>query len=182
MRTRSYTTEGIVLAKKNYAEADRIISVFTKDLGKLSLLAKGVRRPKSRKRGSLEVFSRIKISVVRSKTFPLITEAETINSYSNIRKDLAKVAVAYSFMETVNKTSRDEEENLPVYNALCEYLDKLRISDNLKSLRLQFVYDILVYSGFWPVGQKMPDPDKILEEVIEGRMATNRVGKKILQK
>lgn len=182
MRTRSFSTEGIVLAKKNYGEADRIITILSKDHGKITLLAKGVRRPKSRKRGSLEVFSRIRFSAVRSKTFPILTETEIVDSYNDIRKNLTKVAVAYALMETVGKTSRDEEGIPLVYQTLCDYLTRIRTTDNLKKLRLDFVYDVLVVTGFWPIGQKMPDPDKVLEDVIEGRMSTSRVGKKMLQR
>src|SRR3990167_232676 len=95
MKPRNYTSEGIVLARKNYGEADRIIVIYSKHFGKLRLLAKGVRRPKSRKRGHIEVFSRLKFQVSRGKGMDLITEAEIIQNFSEIRKSLKKVTVAF---------------------------------------------------------------------------------------
>ena len=60
MKPRSYTSEGIVLARRNYGEADRILVIYSKNFGRVSYMAKGVRRPKSRKRGHIEVFNYIK--------------------------------------------------------------------------------------------------------------------------
>jgi DNA repair protein RecO (recombination protein O) len=182
MKFKNYSTEAVVLSRKTYGEADRLITVFTQDQGKMTLLAKGVRRPKSRKRGSLEVFSRVKCSIVNTKSIPLLTEAEVINSFQEIKHDLTKVAVAYSFMETIIKTTREDEENKILYKTLIEYLDRLGKEDKLKDLRYQFIQDVLVLLGFWPLGEKIADPERALESVIEGRMATTRIGKKILEK
>ncbi|MFH1792345.1 MAG: DNA repair protein RecO, partial [Patescibacteria group bacterium] len=60
MKQRNYSTEAIILATKDYSEADRILVVYTKDFGKLSLIAKGVRKTTSKKRGHLEIFNYLK--------------------------------------------------------------------------------------------------------------------------
>src|SRR3972149_254097 len=111
MRLRSYSSEAIVLARRNWGEADRILVIYSKSFGKKRLLAKGVRRPKSRKRGHIEVFSNLKFSASRGKGLDLMTEAEIIENFSIIRKDLKKVAVAYFLMETVGRITHDEEKN-----------------------------------------------------------------------
>ncbi len=95
MRPKRYSTEGVVLLRRNFSEADRIINIYSKHYGKISVIAKSVRKIKSKKRGSLEVFSHIKFSAARGKNLDIITEVETINSFESIRKDLSKVAVAY---------------------------------------------------------------------------------------
>jgi DNA repair protein RecO (recombination protein O) len=76
MKPKTYKTEGIVLARRNYSEADRIISVFSKGWGRISLLAKSVRKPKSRKRPHIEVFSYITFQAVKGKGIDLVTEVE----------------------------------------------------------------------------------------------------------
>lgn len=180
MIPRNYSSEGIVLSRKNYSEADRILVLFTEDFGKVTLIAKGVRKPKSRKRGSLEVFSALKFSAAKGRTFDILTETEVVSLYLNIRRDLRKIAVAYSFLETIERTTGVGEKNSRIYKILKGYLTELENSNKLKKLRQDFIYDILVTLGFWPIGRKMSDPDNILEEVIEGRMSSVRVGKKVL--
>lgn len=180
MKPRTFSSEAIVLSRRNYGEADRILVLFTKAYGKLSLLAKGVRKPKSRKRGHLEEFSKIKFSAVYSKGLPLMTEVETIESYPGLRNDLKKVAVAFFIMDVVDKLTKEEEKNNNFYELILGTLDDLNTSKNLKELRKEFIRQSLTQLGFWPIGKKMVYPDKILEEVLERKISSARVGKKLL--
>lgn len=180
MRPRGYSSEGIVLARRNYGEADRILVVYSKIFGKISLIAKGVRKPRSRKRGSLEVFSHIKFSAARGKNLDLMTETEVIDSFPLIRKDLKKVAVAYYFMEVIGRVTSEEEKNEEIYSLLTGYLGKLRGPTSLRSLKKDFIYHVLTILGFWPKDKRMDDPDYVLEEVVEREMSSARVGKKLL--
>lgn len=180
MRLRNFSSEAIVLSRKNYGEADRLLIIYSKNFGKLSLLAKGVRKPKSRKRGHIEIFSHIRFSVSSGRGIPLMTEAEIIDSFRSIRTNLKKVSVAYFIVETILKTTRDEEENRELFNVLRDTLNLLKNSDNLKKLRHEFINRILVVLGYWPEGEKLIDPDRILEEVTERSFSTIRVGKKVL--
>ena len=180
MFSKYYSAEGIILARKNYSEADRILSVYTKPQGRISLIAKGVRRTGSRKRGHLEIFSYIKFSASRGKGIDLITEVETIDSFKDIRKDLKKVALAYYFMEVVGKATHEHEKNEELFELVLEYLNRLKISRSLKSLRLNFVLELLTVTGFWPRGKPLPDPDNFLEQITERQINSFRVGKKIL--
>lgn len=180
MTPKRYSSEGIVLARRNYSEADRILVVFSKHFGKMSLLAKGVRKLNSRKRGHLEVFSQVKFSAAKGKNLDIVTEAEIINSFPKIRDDLKKVAVAYYFMEVAGRTTRDGEKNEDLYSLIADYLSNLRGPTSLRELRRNFVYDTLILLGFWPQGRKMDNPDKVLEEVVEREISSARVGKKLL--
>jgi DNA repair protein RecO (recombination protein O) len=180
MKPRSYTSEGIVLARRNYGEADRILVVFSKAFGKISLIAKGVRYPKSRKRGAIEVFSHIKFAAVAGKNLDLITEAEIIDTYNPIRRDLKRASLAYFFMEAIGRTLHEGEQNMEIYKLLIEYLNKLKIAKMLKRLRLDFILKLLTLEGFWPEGKPMENPDGALEEVTEREMNSFRVGKKLL--
>ena len=83
----TYKGEAIVLSRKDFSEADRILTVYSKEFGKLSLLAKGIKRPKSRKRGNLEVFSQIKFLAAKTKGLGILVEVALIESFSYLRKD-----------------------------------------------------------------------------------------------
>ena len=180
MRPRSFSSEAIVLARRNYSEADRIIILYSKGYGKLSFIAKAVRKPESRKRGGLEVFNTIKFSAARGKSLDIITEVEVINQFAEIRGDLKKVSVAFFFMETIGRLTRDEEKNEDYYDYINSSLTKLTITKKSKKLREDFIYDSLVLLGFWPEGKKMINPDEVLEEVTERELFSKRVGKKLL--
>lgn len=180
MRGKRYSSEGIVLARRSYSEADRILVVYTKNYGKISLLAKGIRKPKSRKRGSLEVFSHIKFSAARGKNLDIIEEAEIIDSFQSIRKNLKKVAVAYYFMEVVGRVTREDEKNEKLFTIILKYLQNLKTTKSLRKLRKKFIFQTLVLLGFWPKGKIMDNPDKILENIVEREINSIRVGKKLL--
>ncbi len=169
-----------MLARRNYGEADRIVVLYSKDYGKVSVIAKGVRRTKSKKSSSVEVFSRIKFSAARGKNLDILTETEILDSYAATRKDLKKVSVAYFLMETVGRLTREDEPNIKYYSDVLENLRTLASSKSLRKLREQFVYDSLVELGFWPKGKKMENVDKVLEEVSERQSNSARVGKKML--
>lgn len=178
---KGYSDEGVVLARRNYGEADRVISVYTKNHGRVSLVAKAVRRPESRKRGHLEVFNLIRFQAVSSRWLDLMTEAEVRNDFREIRKNLKKVSLAYYFCEVVEKITHEGEPHLGVFNLLVENLKKLQTAKQLKSLRLGFILSLLTTLGYWPQGRALINPDEKLAEVIERQIASVRVGKRMLQ-
>lgn len=181
MKPHSYSDEGVVLARRNFGEADRILVIYSKNHGKTSLIAKGVRRPKSRKRGHIEIFNLVRFQEVAGRGIDLMTEAEVINNFKEIRKDLKKVSLAYYFCEVIGKITHDGEANFEVYDLLTASLEKLKDERELKRLRLDFVLRLLTLLGFWPKGKVLLDVDKKLEEVIERQINSVRVGKMMLE-
>ncbi len=168
-----------MLAAKSSKEADKIITLFTKDHGKLVVIAKGVKKISSRKRGNIELFSHIKTSIVNSHDFGLMTEAQLLESFENIRKSLKKTAVAYFMVEVVAKVAQQEEKNIEIFDLLLNYLGKVNSSGKLKEIRENFTKDILTVLGFWPRGRSMLEPDIILEQILERRPHTVRIAKKL---
>jgi DNA repair protein RecO (recombination protein O) len=181
MKPRSYTSEGIVLARRNFGEADRILVLYTKTHGRTSLIAKGVRRPKSKKRGHVEVFNLINFQAISGRGLDLMTEAEVIEDFKEIRISLKKVSLAYYFAEVVGRITHEGEANSEIYNLILESFEKLKDAKELKKLRLDFVSKLLVTMGYWPLGKALQDPDKALEEVIERQISSSRVGKRMVQ-
>lgn len=181
MKLRTYSSEGIILSRKNYSEADRILTIFSKTYGKVTLLAKGIRKLISKKRGHLEIFSKVKFSAVNGKGFDILTEAITLNNFTNLRLNLNKVTLAYYFCEVVNKITREGEKQPTVYGLLTTALEQLETAKNLKILRKEFINNLLINLGYWPKDKKMIDHDIELEEVLERKINSVRVGKKMLQ-
>lgn len=181
MRPHKYASEGIVLGRKNYGEADRILSLYTKDFGRITLLAKGVRRPKSKKRGHLEIFSLVRFSANTGSGIDLITEAEVKDDYKDIRTNLPRVSLAYYFMEVVGKTTHEQEKNEDLFDLILSSLDTLRTTNKLKEQKQKFILNLLTLLGFWPEGKIMDNPDEVLEDVVERKISSVRVGKRMLE-
>jgi DNA repair protein RecO (recombination protein O) len=177
----TYSDEGIILARRNYGEADRIIPIYSKSYGKITFIAKGIRRPESKKRGHLEIFTCVRFSAAKGKSMDILTEVETLNSFELVRNDLKKVSLAYYFMEVIGKITHDGEPHSEIYYLLVKYLNRLETEPKLKSLRMNFISELLVNLGFWPRGKIITDPDKLLEEVLERKLYSVRVGKEIIQ-
>lgn len=177
---RTYSDEGIVLARRNFGEADRILSIYSKNHGRISAIAKGIRKTTSKKRGHLEVFSYIKFQIADGRGIGILTEVETLNNFEIVRGDLKKVSLAYFFTEVIGKITHEHERNDGIFELILNYLEKLQFETRLKSLRLNFILELLTITGFWPKGKILVSPDEKLEEVIERSINSIRVGRKIL--
>jgi DNA repair protein RecO (recombination protein O) len=122
---RSFSAEAIVLRHSNFGEADRILVLYTRDHGKIRTIAKGVRKIKSRKAGHLEPFSRITLQLARGHDMSIITQAETVESYSNIRTSLELTGYSAIVIELVDRFTFEAEENRLIYQILTETLHRL---------------------------------------------------------
>lgn len=105
-------TAAIVLARTNYGEADRIVTLLTPDQGKVRVLAKGVRKIKSRMAGGIELFSVNDITYIegRGELCILISSRLRVN-YGDIVKDVARTMYAYDVLKTIHKITQDSPES-----------------------------------------------------------------------
>lgn len=150
-RSRTYRTRGLVLRRRDYSDADRILTVFTPRLGKLQLIAKGARKTKSRKAGHVELFTHAMLQVAQARTWDIITEAETVESFRGIRRDLDAIARAGYVCELVDAFSQDDDESQPLWELLLlalRELDAGRVDGDL--LLRWFELHLLSLAGFQP--------------------------------
>lgn len=110
MAGRSLKTQAILLRRTNYGEADRIINLIT-PLGQKSVLAKGVRREKSRLAGGVELLSLSDVVIHEGKSdLGILTSARMQEFYSHIIEDYSRLSTAYWVLKDINKLSRDVDE------------------------------------------------------------------------
>ncbi len=145
---RSYKVEAIVLKRSNIGEADRLLTVFSRDYGKLRLVAKGIRRLTSRKKGHLELFNRVKLQIASGKNLDLITEAETVDSFPRLRRNLNRVRIAYLLLELVDKLTAENQEHADVYQLLLDNLSRLDSQQAPPDLIEKFETNLLSVLGF----------------------------------
>jgi DNA repair protein RecO (recombination protein O) len=149
-RMRSQRVEAIVLRHTNWGEADRLLWVFTRELGKLQVVAKGVRKPRSRKAGHLEPFTRVELLLARGRDLPIITQAEAKEAYQALREDLVRVGYAAYIVELLDRFTYEEGENISLYRLLGESLARInREKDSAFAVRYYEVR-LLDLVGFRP--------------------------------
>lgn len=107
--TRFLTTRAIILRRINYGEADRILTMLTSDFGKIRLIAKGVRKQKSRMAGGLELFGVSEINFIKGRGgMGTLTSARIEKYFANIVKDLDRTNVAYGLLKQSDEVIEDD--------------------------------------------------------------------------
>ena len=127
-RERSFRVEAVILRHNDWGEADRLLTLFTLELGKVRSVAKGVRKLRSRKAGHLEPFTRASLLLARGRETLLVTQAETIDAYMPLREDLLAATYASYVVELLDRFTYEEGENRGLYRLLTETLSRLASS------------------------------------------------------
>ena len=84
---KKYRIEGVIIKRRNFKEADKILTVFTKKYGKVSVLAKGVRKITSRRGPSVELFNHASLLLHKASFLDIVTEASVYNTFEHVKKD-----------------------------------------------------------------------------------------------
>ena len=147
---RLYRTEAIILRRADLGEADRLLTIFTPGRGKLRVVAKGARKPASRKSGHVELFTRSNLLIARARELDIVSQAETIESYRPLRQDLLRSTYAHYFAELVDRFTGEEEENGELYDLFADTLSGLCDAPNAALLARYYELHLLALAGYQP--------------------------------
>jgi len=147
-RSRVYRTEAIVLHQQDYGEADRILRLLTPQ-GRLDVIAKGVRRATSRKAGHIGLFARVQLMLARGKSLDVVTQAEALETYVALGRDLRRFSHACYVGELAAAFSQHQEECRSLYGLLADTLARLCQTPDLELWTRRFEVRLLAVSGFW---------------------------------
>jgi DNA repair protein RecO (recombination protein O) len=145
-------TKAIVLKRSNYKEADRLITLYTEEKGKITVIAKGIRKITSTKRGHLELFNLVDIQAVDHKGWYILTQAQSIETFTKIKEDLNVTSYAYYICEIFEKLVPEDEPNDVLFKLLRK---TLTFVDKFPSLTLvnAFNLKLLKMLGFYSRSQ-----------------------------
>jgi len=149
-RERSFRAEAVVLRHSNWGEADRMLSLFTLEQGKLRAIAKGARKPRSRKAGHLEPFMRTSLLLARGRDMLIVTQAETLDAHQPVRDDLLLSTQAYYVVELLDRFTYEEGENRALYRLLADTLARLSTQPNPDRVVRYYEVRLLDLVGFRP--------------------------------
>jgi len=148
---RSFRLEAVVLRHADWGEADRLLTLYTRERGKVRAIAKGARKVKSRKAGHLEPFTRVTLQLARGRDLLIVTDADTIDAYQPLREDLIKTGYASYLVELLDRfTYEEESENYNIFRLLTESLSRVANEpDPWLAIRYYEVH-LLDHLGFRP--------------------------------
>jgi DNA repair protein RecO (recombination protein O) len=148
---RSFRAQAVVLRHANWGEADRILTLYTREHGKLRAIVKGARKIRSRKAGHLEPFTHVTLQLARGRDIPIITQVETVDAYLPLREDLLRTGYASYMLELLDRFTYEEEGSHPaLFRLLTDSLARLcKAADPWLCVRY-YEMRLLDYLGFRP--------------------------------
>lgn len=122
---RSIKVDAVILRHSDYGEADRLLTLFTREAGKLRAIAKGVRKMKSRKAGHLEPFTQVTLMLAQGHDLWIVTQAEATELFQPLRENLTLIGYAGYVVELLDRFTYEEGQNWQLYQLLVETLGRL---------------------------------------------------------
>lgn len=150
MTPRSYNTEAIVLRRTETGEADRVVTFFTPDYGKIKAIAKGVRKPKSKLAGLVEMFSHTSILIARGHGLDVVSQGETLHTFLPLKTELERSSRAFYVAELVNRFTAERQEGKAVFDLLLSTLNELCHTADADILLRNFEMNLLQCMGYRP--------------------------------
>lgn len=144
-------TEGFVLRNKKYAETDSLLTIFTRKLGKINAIAKGVQRSKSTMMAAVQPFCYSDFVLYKGKSLYTVSQCEPKEIFYKIREDIKKLSYGAYVVELVDAVANEGQTNNRLFNLLGKTLylltkSEIEIDTIIRSYELHF----LNYSGFKP--------------------------------
>lgn len=170
MRPRSTRFQAIVLKRQNFGEADKILTVMTREEGKVKVVAKGVRRITSRRSSHVELLNLATLFVYRGRSMPILTEAVVLHDFDDVKKDLNKIGFAYHFCELIDSLCPEEQRNEKAFSLLRDVLVDLSTSADHHSLTAEFEHNLLQALGFIPHEKTLESKQFFIEQILERKL------------
>lgn len=147
---RVYKAEAVVLRQRRLGEADKILTLFTAERGKMDAVAKGVRKPTSRKSGHVEPLMHVSLLVAHGRNLDIVTQAETLDSFLPLREDPRRLSAGLYVAELIDRYTIDQVESPPLFRLLVDTLGRLAVVPDLDLALRFFELNLLAQAGYQP--------------------------------
>ena len=143
----TFKVEGVILATSNFGDANRVVTLYTKEIGKLEVNAYGCRRSRSPLSGALQMFNLIRAEINHGVQVDTIRDADIINFYPNLTADIERLSYAAIFFEIVDKMTLPKLCEVEIYNLLVKSLPVLN-KKNPQIATLMAIAQFMEFTGF----------------------------------
>ena len=148
---RSIRIHAIILRHADWGEADRLVTLYSREHGKLRAVAKGVRKITSRKAGHLEPFTQVKLQLSRGRNLFIVTQADTVEAYVALRESLVLTGYASYVVELLDRFVYEEEgANPTLFRLLADTLQRLSEAEGTWLAVRYYEMRLLDFLGFRP--------------------------------
>jgi len=150
-RSRIFNVEGFVLRHRDWGEADRIITIYARAIGKTRVVVKGARKITSRKAGHVEPFSLVKMQLSKTSDLPILTQVDTIRSNQALRESLESISAASYIAELIEKFTQEEQDGeTALFKLIEDSFERLGQQDQVWFATRFFETRLLGLAGYRP--------------------------------
>ena len=147
---RSYQTQAIVIKQSKFGEIDKILTLYTPELGKLRAVAKGACRPGSKLGGNVEPLTYSLMMLARGRNLDIVTQSQTMDGFLALKSDLGLMACGLYILELVDSFTVENSVNRPLFDLLLDVLHRLSQADSNEIVLRYFELHLLHYLGYRP--------------------------------
>jgi len=176
-RAHIYTIDGIVIKRRNYGEGDKLLIVFSREYGKLKVIAKGIRKVPSRRAGHVELFREVRMTIRRGSGMDYMSEV-TSTTVSSYKENLTLLGIVFVATELVDALLPDEQEHTDIYDRYRRLLVSIGNQTDTSPQKLldEFTFDTLVLLGYVnPQTNNIVDVYDYIESIIERKLRSPRL-------
>jgi DNA repair protein RecO (recombination protein O) len=162
---RTYKAEAVVIKRTKLGEADRIVTLYTPDYGKIKAVTKGTRRPKSKLGGHVELLTYSSLLLAKGRNLDIVTQAQTIESFLPLKNDLHGMAYGLYVTELLDSFTIENDVNRELFDLLIDTLQRLVTASNKDIVLRYFELHLLDRIGYRPQLQCCTNCGKSLQPV-----------------
>lgn len=145
------SVNGIIINEIKFSDTSKILNIYTKEMGKINVMARGARRPKSKLLAYTQVFSHCEYELHKGRSWYYINEASMINSFYNIRENLERTSIGFYMMELVNKSTQEMEKSENLFLLLEKSLLVLeKLEEDFLEFIIAFQLKFISFLGYRP--------------------------------
>ncbi len=168
---------GFVIKMVNVGEADRYLTVFSKESGKIEILARGVRKISSRRASHIELLNLIRFQAVKGPRNVVLTDTILVDSFDDAKKDLEHVGRLFMMCELVDKLCPPGQQHVQIAKLLYFSLKNSQ-KKTARELARDFQIGLLTSLGYWDASRSFQDDDDLkqfIESIMERKLRSNLV-------
>ncbi len=162
---------GIIINRRAVKDNDRFLTIYTQELGKISVYAKGIRSMKSKRGNSLDLFSHIKFEVFEKNDRRTLTSIELLNGHSDSKTQLKHISRLFQIGELVDRLTAEEEPGSDIYELLVTALTHLSRFDTPEYME-RFKKKLLSHLGYGTRDLDSSALDDYIESLLDRPLRT----------
>jgi DNA repair protein RecO (recombination protein O) len=170
LNSRSLKIQAVVLKKKSLLNKDLLISLFTQELGKLTVFAKGAKKITSRRSPHLQTGNLLDVMVSQKNDNYYLQESSIISGFTELKNDQNKVKLLYSFLFVLDRILPEQQKETKIYNLTKNYMVDLSKKGNSEELLFDYLTRTMKLMGYLDKKIDRAELGSLIEEIINEKI------------